>query len=193
MTEFQPLASYGPAVDQLLRDAPAMAVGAARPQRLAQGVSLEQVLAPGELFGGRAGADQDLAQCCRSALWLRFGFLDQSHTISQSVDTREGSYWHGIMHRHEPDYSNAKYWFRRVGQHAVFAKLGPLAQTAIARSGVSLDFARQGDWDPLQLVDVCQRHASGGEARDVVRQLVELEWSVLFDDCYRRALGEAPA
>jgi hypothetical protein len=191
VTEFQPLASYGPAVDQLLRDAPGMAVGAARPQSPAAGASLEQVLAPGQLFGGRDVADGDMAQCCRSALWLRFGFLDQSHEISQSIGTPEGSYWHGIMHRHEPDYSNAKYWFRRVGRHPVFAQLGPLAREAIGRSGASLDFAREGSWDPLQFVDVCQQHASGGDARDQVRKLIELEWSVLFDACYRQASGEA--
>ena len=58
-----------------------------------------------------------------SALWLLAGDLDRSHTLSQQFDSREGSYWHGIMHRREGDFSNAKYWFRRVGDHPVLSRL----------------------------------------------------------------------
>ena len=71
------------------------------------------------LFGDRGVVDHDMAACCLSALWLRNDFLDESHQISQSIETATGSYWHGIMHRREPDFSNAKYWFRRVGSHPI--------------------------------------------------------------------------
>lgn len=50
-----------------------------------------------------------------AGLLLWNGDLDASHTISQHIEDITGSYWHGIMHRMEPDYSNAKYWFRKVG------------------------------------------------------------------------------
>ncbi|WP_281886043.1 hypothetical protein [Paenibacillus sp. YYML68] len=43
--------------------------------------------------------------------------LDDSHELSQQLHTREGSYWHGMMHRMEGDYSNADYWFRMAGGH----------------------------------------------------------------------------
>ncbi len=58
-----------------------------------------------------------------SALWLLSGELDRSHTISQQFESAEGSYWHGIMHRREGDFGNAKYWFRRVGSHAATSQL----------------------------------------------------------------------
>ena len=56
------------------------------------------------------------------ALWL-YGFLDESHSIAQGIDSPEGSYWHALMHRSEGDFSNSKYWYRRVGRHAIFPAL----------------------------------------------------------------------
>ena len=67
--------------------------------------------------------DIDMARCCHAGLWLLHDFLDESHTISQGVGTPSGSFWHGIMHRREGDFSNAKYWFHRVGHHHVYAEL----------------------------------------------------------------------
>ena len=61
--------------------------------------------------------DHDMASCCLAGLWLLHGFLDESHKISQDIETTAGSYWHALMHRREPDFSNAAYWFRRVDRH----------------------------------------------------------------------------
>src|SRR5512132_3678170 len=38
-----------------------------------------------------------------AGLYLYFSCLDEAHEIAQPIDTPEGSYWHGIMHRQEPD------------------------------------------------------------------------------------------
>src|SRR5215207_7144377 len=54
--------------------------------------------------------DREAAIGCISGLWLLHDFLDESHTISQDLPGWIGSYWHGIMHRREPDAGNAKYW-----------------------------------------------------------------------------------
>ena len=69
--------------------------------------------------------NQNLIRC---GLWLLAGDLDQSHSISQAIETAEGSFWHGIMHRREADFGNAKYWFRRVGSHVVFERLAEALQ-----------------------------------------------------------------
>ena len=76
-----------------------------------------------------------MAACCIAGVWLLHDFLDESHTISQGIDTPSGSFWHAIMHRREGDFSNAKYWFRRVGQHPVFDALGQRAAELAAIRG----------------------------------------------------------
>lgn len=52
-----------------------------------------------------------------AGLWLYADDLDRSHTISQSLENATGSYWHGIMHRREGDFSNSHYWMRRAAGH----------------------------------------------------------------------------
>lgn len=57
----------------------------------------------------------------QAGLWLYIDELDRSHTISQSIHDATGSFWHGIMHRREGDFSNSHYWFNRVGNHPAMA------------------------------------------------------------------------
>ena len=58
-----------------------------------------------------------------AALWLYVDELDRSHEISQNIKDATGSYWHGIMHRREGDFSNSHYWFTRAGIHPAMLAL----------------------------------------------------------------------
>ncbi|MEM9351524.1 MAG: hypothetical protein AAGA92_00780 [Planctomycetota bacterium] len=131
-------------------------------------------------FGHALLVDDDAADCCLAGVWLLHSYLDESHSISQGVSTPDGSYWHGVMHRREGDYSNAKYWFRRVGgDHPVFA--------AVA--------AACGDprWSPAEFVDACEAAAAGGRGAERCVETQRLEWALLFEHCYRAALGDLDA
>lgn len=137
-------------------------------------------------------ADRAMADCCISAVWLLYDFLDESHTISQGIHSASGSFWHAVMHRREGDFSNAKYWFRQVGDHSIFPALltaaRDLAATEKAEAAAAL--AGQGAWDPFQFVDLCQAAVRGRSAEEaVLRKVQQAEWELLFDHCYRRAVG----
>jgi len=144
-------------------------------------------------FAGAKVVDHAAAQACLAGVWLRFDFLDQSHQLSQEIETTTGSYWHGLMHRREPDYGNAKYWFRRFGQHPVFE---PLWEVAQQMAKANSDDAVRGilgwnRWDPFRFVDLCQMAAREGGAREqFCRELALREWELLFDYSYRTAIGE---
>jgi hypothetical protein len=143
------------------------------------------------LLGGAKVVDRSMADACRAALWLRFDFLDQSHEISQEIHTSAGSYWHAILHRREPDWANAKYWFARVGEHAIFPDLAREA-ASVARKfehqAQTRWLADSGKWDPLRFVDLCEdAHRSGGGLEDLCRQVQWVEWRLLFEHCYARA------
>ena len=127
-----------------------------------------------DLFDGAAIRSADDADCVRSGLLLYFSALDESHTISQRIHTVSGSYWHGIMHRQEGDWGNAKYWFRRVGTHPVFTEL-------------ERELGER--WDPFAFVDRCAAaHARQGSRQDLLRRQM-VEWRLLMEYCYLKALG----
>ncbi len=60
-----------------------------------------------------------------AGLWLYVDDLERSHAISQGIDSATGSFWHGIMHRREGDFSNSRYWMRRAAGHPLLEVLQP--------------------------------------------------------------------
>lgn len=110
-----------------------------------------------------AGAPK-FSSLSRSLLYLLAGDLDASHTISQSIDTADGSFLHGIMHRREGDFSNAKYWFRRVGKHPVLLQLA------------TTDYG-----DAMRFIDRCEAALGRDSAEErLCERLQWLEWQSLY-------------
>ena len=187
MTPFQP-SSYGPVIASILGESRLMPLGPGNSNMKVK--SQLQALTVEQAFGGQAIQDQDMAKCCLAGLWLYHDFLDESHTLSQEIHPNTGSYWHGIMHRREPDYANAKYWFRRVGDHPVFRALAVDAKEIAAgdSAGSAKFLTRQSSWDPFAFIDLCEE-ATGSPLEMLCRQVQQREWELLFDFSYLQALG----
>jgi hypothetical protein len=191
MSAFNP-DDYGPLFASLLATDRCRALGPGKPNRAAlDGLS---ALTVEEAFSGQALADREMAMACLAGIWLFHDFLDESHRISQSIGSTTGSYWHGIMHRREPDYSNSKYWFRRVGTHPVFEPLCEAARELAREADLDRPaqfLAEQTGWDAFRFVDLCQSAEQGrSTSARLCRRVQQCECELLFDYCYRQALGK---
>ncbi len=113
--------------------------------------------APWDRELSRRIAAAGLPPAVASALLLWNDDLDASHTLSQALPDRFGSWLHGAMHRREGDYSNSKYWFRKVGTHAGFAQMTRRAAELAADGGQPApELAALAErWDPFAFVDLC--------------------------------------
>ena len=184
VSSFDPLA-YGDAVAEIL----ALDGSGARLMPLAHGVcsssqarTLLLTQTPRGLFPASRSPEAAMA-----GLWLYFSCMDESHSLSQDVHSVDGSFWHGIVHRQEPDPGNAGYWFRRAGQHAVFPLLRDEAERIVAAGGGSWRVGR--DWDPFRFIDACEqaRREPGSEFEKTMLEIQRAEWQLLFDHCARSA------
>lgn len=86
--------------------------------------------------------------------------LDEAHSVFQEAKSREGSYWHGMMHRREGDFPNARYWVLRAG---------PV-------EGV----ARLAGFSPAAFVSECEESVGQGECPPRLLETQRLEWEAMM-------------
>jgi hypothetical protein len=141
---------------------------------------LDTALAGSRSSGARAGL-------LRALVLLWHDHFEAAHGIAQSVEDADGSYVHAILHRREPDYSNAKYWFHRVGRHDCYAELArrvaPLLQSP-ANTALARKILPRGEWDAFAFVDACEEasSAAAGDPRlRLLRDIQRIEFEVLAE------------
>ncbi len=133
------------------------------------------------LFPGAFSPEGALA-----GLWLYLQDFDACHGVTQGLPTAEGSYWHGILHRQEPDDWNAGYWFRAAGPHPIHTELLELARD-LARRHSGAHWQPGVRWDAEDFIRFCARarREPGSDAERLARAVQMAEWRLLFRWCAR--------
>ena len=181
-----PANQYGDVFAQLIEAAPTTEVAAGKAN--IDSYAALQELRIESAFAGHTVSDPDAAAACLSGIWLLHNYLDQSHVISQDLHCCTGSFWHGIMHRREPDYGNSAYWFRKVDEHPVFGDL-VIQLSPDNADTTALGLICDGQWDPFAFIDLCaQASDPADETTKLCQQITSVEWQLLFDYCYHLAI-----
>jgi hypothetical protein len=110
-------------------------------------------------------------------IWLRVGLIARAHDLVQDAGTGVEAYIHGMIHRLEGDYWNAKYWFRSAGRSTIKKVAEQIQEKESSKA-----------FDPSLLVDRLEQfHRAGGSTKKPqeslqnteeldLRNLLEQEW-----------------
>jgi len=160
--------------------------GDATAKEMLDGVTLESLLS-GPVVR------RDEAMGLLAGLYLWHDHLPESHTISQSIPSPTGSFWHAIMHRREGDFSNSKYWYARCENHPASAFIAARVNQEIAALPADKEILRltHGTWNPSAFVDLVARiHQQPSDPRRQLAIAIQrIEWRGLFDWSTRQAAG----
>jgi hypothetical protein len=144
-----------------------------------------------------------------AALHLFNDDLDQSHTICQSFDREfaPASFWHGIIHRREPDFKNALGWFGRADKWEGLLQIRDSVQDVLQRVllmseygsardtafGLKRHLDAVGVWDPAHFVEMCSTHKDREDHDEMesmlLKEIQEAEMVAALDWTHRCAVG----
>jgi hypothetical protein len=140
----------------------------------------------------KVGLEGDPADTLVAVGLLYHDHQDQAHDLVQDQTGIEGALVHAILHRREPDYWNAKYWFRRVGDHPMYRRLAVRA-AGLAESPAGQELARRltlsGTLDASAFVDACESVARRPASDPEVQYLQRLQHAE-FEELVAHLLGE---
>jgi hypothetical protein len=124
-----------------------------------------------ERLGGYRSAVVSLV---RSLLLLAAGDLERAHILVQEAANADGTYIHGMVHRTEDDFDNARYWFRRTAVHPAAAEI---YRKAAANSPKVASWVT---WDPVSVTEWVEASRKTG-ADEELRAVLAIESEVLLE------------
>ena len=134
------------------------------------------------LSGGRAVGHAENFALNRGGLLYAVDAIDEAHAIFQEGQGDLAAYWHGMMHRREGDFENARHWYRRAGALPCFAELHRAA------GQFSADMSRQENWDPYLLTGACEQARFGAEEGAAeLAKLQRAEFEGIFGYTWRQS------
>jgi hypothetical protein len=110
----------------------------------------------------------------RALLLLGAGDIESAHRIAQESSTTSGAYVHGMVHRIEDDFDNARYWFFRAGVHPASAEIYRRAAANSQR------IAGHPTWDPSAVTDWLQESRTKGVSEEL-KVVLQIESEVLLE------------
>ena len=143
------------------------------------------------LFFKNHSIEPGRAHRLRAAALLYHDHHDEAHDLVQDLPDADGALIHGILHRREPDYWNAKYWFRRFVAHPAHLALGKRLRS-LATTPAELESAAAltlpGAFDPFGFVDACEAAAKTPSSHPTVTWLRRVQQAE-FEDLINHLLA----
>jgi len=124
-----------------------------------------------------------------ASLWLRLGLIDRAHEIVQDGKRGTAAYLHGVVHRLEADYWNAKYWFRQVRDEPLLKSIGneiivTLDDSRCREVAMELKLIQSNQFQFDAFVDACAELTKTPSKSDttvsMVQQIVKSEWLAML-------------
>lgn len=149
------------------------------PSRVAE-PNLSPELLGAELFGSKHGP---MVECCRAGLLLFNDDLNGAHGLIQDLPDSTAAFWHAVLHRREGDFSNARYWWNRVGEHPAFEPIFDSVLHRVPEFSLLDELRAAGRWLPLEFNAACGACARDGKHEAELRATQRLEMRGLLEWC----------